>query len=387
MKRFSKFNGVLCAVLFGCSMAAHAAEEGGYDLTGVNFDGPYDEAIVNGGIHILAQQCDDGGWGWPHNDCNAPVSPYNTISPIVDGVLAAYDKTDLSVFMNSAVNAADFNITSTYGGSGAGAGSPRLASQTALNLWNMTQRTGDSVYADWVQAGWYDALNAGTYGGDADWDTADYIAAVRPSGVWTNTRPWEFASQALAAERYCEHGIADQFEQAILDGLASLDNTFVDGDFKYTDIIGVVGGIQGLANVNRLTFPEIFAPNHMGVNGVTTLEGLADYLVSLQNSNGSFYRHSNPDTPYAGFESTQTTAYAVLALIKAQERLPNKDYHSAIESAKVWLAALQEADGGFPSHSNTTSYTTEVEAEAIHALAAEGVYDRIFQGQMECYVN
>src|SRR5690554_2330417 len=154
MKRCSKFNGVLFCLLFSYSMVLSAAEDD-YSINGMTFDGPYDEAIVNGGIHILAQQCDDGGWGWPHNDCSAPVSPYNTISPIIDGVLAAYDKTELSVFMNSAVNTADFNLGSIYD-SGAGAGSARLASQTALNLWNMTQRTGDSVYADWVQAGWYD---------------------------------------------------------------------------------------------------------------------------------------------------------------------------------------------------------------------------------------
>lgn len=126
MKRFSKLNGVLCAVLFGCSMALYATEKDGYDLTGLSFDGPYDEAIVNGGIHILAQQCDDGGWGWPHNNCTS--SAFNITAPIIDGVLAAYDVSKLSVFMSSAIEAADFNLNSTYTGTGAGAGSPKLGS-------------------------------------------------------------------------------------------------------------------------------------------------------------------------------------------------------------------------------------------------------------------
>lgn len=382
MKRFSKLNGVLCAVLFGCSMALYATEKDGYDLTGLSFDGPYDEAIVNGGIHILAQQCDDGGWGWPHNNCTS--SAFNITAPIIDGVLAAYDVSKLSVFMSSAIEAADFNLNSTYTGTGAGAGSPKLGSQTALNLWYMTQRTGDTTYTDWVKNGFYEALLAGTYGGNADMNAQDYIDAVRTSPPWQNLKPWELANQVLAAERYCYQGIAGQFEQGILDALANLDNT--DPGTQYTDILGVVGGVQGLANVNRLTFPEIVAPNQLGVNGSTTLEELADYLVSLQNPNGSFNWHSNLAAPTASDEDLQTTAYAVMALIKAQERLPAKNYLPAIESAKVWIAALQENDGGFPSYPGG-SYNVEVEAEAVHALGKEGVYDRIFKGQMECYVN
>jgi len=363
-------------------MALYATEKDGYDLTGLSFDGPYDEAILNGGIHVVAQQCDDGGWGWPHNVCSS--SAYNITAPIIDGVLAAYDASNLSVFMSSAVAAADFNLNSTYGGSGAGAGSPKLGSQTALNLWYMTQRTGDNTYTDWVKNGFYEALTDGTYGGSGDWDTATFIANTRSSPSVSNLKAWEFAYQTLAAERYCYQGIADQFEQGILDALASLDNS--DPSLKYYDILGLVGGVQGLANVNRLTFPEIIAPNQLGVNGITTLEELADYLVSLQNGNGSFNWHSNLASPTAGDEDLQTTAYAVLALIKAQERLPNKDYLPAIESAKIWMAALQENDGGFPSSPGGT-HNVEVEAEAIHALGKEGVYDRIFQGQMECYVN
>jgi len=373
---------LLCLILV-FSVTLYAADEDDYGLNGMTFDGPYDQAIVNGGIHILAQQCDDGGWGWPHNDCSATFA--NITSPIVDGVLAAYDATNLSVFINSAVAAADFNLTSVYTGSGAGAGTPRLASQTALNLWYMSARTGDSAYTDWVKNGFYEPLLAGSYGANADMSTADYIAVVRSGPPWSNLKAWEFSSQALAAERYCYEGIADQFEQGILDALTHLDNSDPAGE--YHDIIGVVGAVLGLARVNRLTFPEIVAPKHLGVNGETSLAGLADHLATLQNPNGSFNWHSGLASPSTSDESTQTTAYAVLALIKAQERLPERNYLPAIESAKVWLASMQEVDGGFPSYSGSTSYNTEIEAEAVHALGAEGIYDRIFQGQMECYVN
>lgn len=384
MNKYIRVKGLLLCAGIVLSLMAHASDEqSDFGLRGLTYDGPYDEAIVNGGIHILAQQCDDGGWGWPHNVCGSTA--YNITSPIIDGVLAAYNASELSVFLDSAVEAADFNLGATYGGSGAGAGSPMLASQTALNLWNMTAKTGDNTYTDWVINGFYEPLLAGTYGANADYDVAGYIAAVRSSGTWTNLKAWEFANQVLAAERYCYQGISDQFEQAILDALASLDNT--DPGAVYSDILGVVGAVQGLANVNRLTFPEIAAPKHLGVNGETTLEGLADYLASLQNANGSFYWHSNLTAPDSSDEDVQTTAYAVLALVKAQERLSNKNYLPAIEAAKVWLASLQEADGSFPSSTGGNYYNTEIIAEAVHALSAEGVYDRIFKGQMECYVN
>src|SRR5690606_23700696 len=105
--------------------------------------------------------------------------------------------------------------------------------------------------------------------------------------------------------------------------------------------------------------------------------------------NGSFYWATGDalPTPATDDEDTQTTAYAVLALIKAQERLPNSNYLAAIEMGKQWLLTMQEADGGFMSYPGDTAYNAEVEAEAIQALGAEGVYDRIFQSQLECYVN
>ncbi|MCX7545571.1 prenyltransferase/squalene oxidase repeat-containing protein [Marinicella gelatinilytica] len=368
----SKFQGNKVLVGFMTIFAFCAmAEQENYELNGFSYEGPYDEAIINGAIHIMAQQCSDGGWASPHNACQSSASIYSITSPINDAVMITYENTELSVFKHSAVAAGDFNLGSTYTSNG----STAVATQTPLNLWRLTALTGDSVYRDWVKNGFYEALLAGTYGSSGNFDTADYIADAR-ANIYKNIFTKEFSSQVLAAERYCYPGIADQFKQAILDELALLDDTAI------YDIAGLAGGVLGLARVNQLVFPEIVAANQLGVNGESTLEGLAEYLVSLQQSNGSFHYTSQP----GGFEHTQTTAIAILALISAQERLPHKNYLPAIGAAKDWLAGFQDEDGGFRSYPGGP-YGTVTEAEAVYALAAEGVYDRIFQGQMECYVN
>lgn len=365
------------------AFGAMAEKDKDNGLNGLTFDGPYDEAIVNGAIHLVALQCDQGGWIWSHGSCSpGDTPPYNIISPIVDGLMAAYEVIDLSVFMNAMVKAGDYNLESEYG-----AGNARLYSQTALNLWHLSTLTGDNVYTDWVKASFYEKLLTGTYGAAENLDTDAFIDNIRTSPSVSNLKAWEISSQVLAAERYCYQGIADKFEQGTLDALAALDNT---DPAKGYDMIGLAGGVFALARVNRLSFPEILAPNHTSVNGETTLVGLADELVALQNSNGSFYWLSGDAlgiAPTIDNQDTQTTAYAVLALIKAQERLPNSNYLAAIEMGKQWLLTMQEADGGFMSYPGDTAYNAEVEAEAIQALGAEGVYDRIFQGQMECYVN
>jgi len=186
------------------------------------------------------------------------------------------------------------------------------------------------------------------------------------------------APHLLAAERYCHKDISQEFEQALL---GSLDLIEFD---TAIDVIALASGVQGLADINRLEFPAISNNSNTDLTGMTTLKELADYLLSLQNTDGSFNWKSTATTTNG--KDTQTTAFAIKALIKAEERLQNQDYIEAIESAKDWIVTVQIPGGGIPYYPGGSEYS-EVEAEAIQALATEGVYDRIFQGQMECYVN
>ena len=116
------------------------------------------------------------------------------------------------------------------------------------------------------------------------------------------------------------------------------------------------------------------------------MEELADYLMSLQNPDGSFYWHSNLAAPSDADKDTQTTAYAVLALIAAAERLDETDYVDAIALGKGYLLSVQDQFGGFASYPGDTEHNTEVEGEALSAIGTEGVYDRIFITSYECYL-
>src|SRR5690606_1223768 len=107
-----------------------------------------------------------------------------------------------------------------------------------------------------------------------------------------------------------------EFEQALLDSLNA-----IDFESNY-DVIALAAGVQGLADINRLNFPPIVNATNSDINDIDTLKGLADYLLSLQNPDGSFNYQS---TVVTDGEFTQTTAFAIKALIKAEERLQNED--------------------------------------------------------------
>lgn len=338
-----------------------------------------EDAIVAGAINISAQQCPDGGFGWPYNDCSNTY--HNITAPIIDGVRQAYLRTGNSGFLGVVKNAGDFELTNQYGN-----GEARFGAFTSYFLWNLSKDTGDSTYQGFVETEFFAELEAGTYG-ENDLDTQGWITAVETSrtGTWVNLRPWEFSSLILITQRHCRDIQSGEFEQALWRGLGTLDNT--DPDNVYSDVIGVAGGLLGLARINRTSFPAINAPLHAGVNGIGTLEELADYLMSLQNPDGSFYWHSNLIAPSEGDKDTQSTAYAVMALIKAAERLDETDYLGAIALGQSFLLSMQDEFGGFVSYPGGTDRNTEIEGEALTAIGMVGVYDRVFQSSLECYIN
>ncbi len=313
-----------------------------------------------GADHVVAQQCADGGFGWPHDDCS--VTYHNITAPILMGVLNAHRYTMDPAHLAAAVAGGDFEVAYEWSN-----GEPRFGTQTPHFLQVLSARSGDPSYAAHAAQYFFDTLQAGTYG-PSDWDTAGYIAAVfaNRSGAGVNLRPWEFCTLVAAAEAGGNPGQADAFAQAALDGLASLDNS--DPDTVYSDIIGLAGGIMALSQAGRTTFPAISAPLHSGVNGIDSLAGLVGLLLAYQNDDGSWYWHSNLAAPDVGDEDLQTTAYAVLALVAAEPLVPGSQA-PAILSARDWLASLQLPSGGFPAYPGGDE-NTEVEGEVLWALGA-----------------
>ncbi len=318
--------------------------------------------LQSGADHIVGQQCPNGGFGWPHNDCSATYN--NVTGPICLGLLDAYARTADVDHQNAAANGGNYDLTSQYGN-----GEARFGAFMAHFLWRLSAATGNPAYALHAETEFFDELDASTYG-PSDLNTAGWIGLVQAAraGTWVNLLPWEFHNIIPTAAAIGNAGQAAAFEQAVLDGLNTLNST--DPANIYSDLIGWAGGVRGLAFANRTSFPAINSPNHAGINGISTLEGLTNALVAEQNTNGSWYWHSNLASPTATDEDTQTTAYAVLALMQAKP-LVSTDHSAAINKGRAWLLSMQLPSGGFLGYPSGDE-NTEVEGEALSALAPAG---------------
>jgi len=315
--------------------------------------------LQDGADHIVSQQCGNGGFGWPHADCGATYN--NITAPICLGVLDAYAFTADGSHLASTVAGGDYDLTSQYGN-----GESRFGTGAPYFLWRLTQATSDAQYSNFAATDFFDELTAATYG-PSDLDTAGWIASVQAgrAGTWINLLPWEFQTLPLTATAIGNAGQDALFVQAILDGLNTLDNT---SPFTvYSDLIGLAGGVRGLALSGTTSFAAINSPNHAPINGITTLEDLANTLVGFQNGNGSWYWHSDLGAPGASDEDTQTTAYAVMALLAA-DPLVATNYTTEIQAARTWINGMQLISGGFLSYPGGDE-NTEVEGEALSAVA------------------
>lgn len=365
---------LLCGLIVSFSLTVHSGEprpiaqpygdgfevgEGSHSVERQRAAIPVDH-LVMGADHILDQQCHNGGFGWPHADCSATF--HNITGPILLGSLGTFYHTRNDSFLVGPVNGGAFDLSYRYDN-----GESRFGSFTPMYLYILSRASRNTTFSSHVAFGFFDELVAGTYGPD-DLDTSGWIAALQThrSGAWINLRPWEFHALIDVAEVLGQPGQDALFEQAVLDGLDTLDNS--DPDSVYSDIIGLAGAVRGLAAARRYSFPAIAAPLHPGIDGIDNLEDLTAYLASVQNPNGSWYWHSDLAAPAAGDEDVQTTAYALLALLEA-DVMTAASYQPAAGMARDWLLSLQLPDGGFPQYPGGDE-NTEVEGEAVTAMAA-----------------
>jgi len=317
--------------------------------------------------YIVSIQCSVGGWCWPSGTGCCPNPPSNTQGPILLGLLSAYAHTGDPSHLAAAELAGTWDMASQYTN-----GEYRSSAASPWALHSLSVATGDSTYSDWTATEFFDELTAGTYG-PSDIDTYGWIGAVQAgrSGAYINLRPWEFsdiAPTAAAVGNANSTSPADGVSQgqafinAILDGLNTLDST----TSTYWDYIGLAGGVYGLAATGTTTFPVINAPNSAMVDGIDNLCDLANALANEQNSDGSWDWHSNITTPDPTDADTQNTAYAVMALVAAQDAGCGP-YDAVIAKARDWLRSMQNADGSFQPYPGG-DVNTEVDAEAADAL-------------------
>lgn len=316
----------------------------------------------DGADHIVSQQCPSGGFTWEHiPPATCATTYYNITAPIMLGVLDVYPFTLDPAHLAAAVSAGAYEQTSIYGN-----GESRLGSFAPYFLMRLSAASGDPQYSNYAATEFFDELSAGTYG-PSDWNTAGWIGAVQAgrTGSTINLRPWEFSTLISTATAIGNAGQDAELLQGLLDGLNTLDGT--DAFSVYYDLLGLAGGVRGLAMSGTTSFPAINSPNFPAINGITTLGALADVLAGYQNPNGSWYWASSLVGPGASDEDTQTSAYAVLAL-KAADPLVASDYSTAIADGRNWINSMQLVDGGFLSYPGGGE-NTEVEGEALSAVA------------------
>lgn len=310
------------------------------------------DAIQSGADHILTIQNTDGSFTWPHGPSTAGPGHTNITGPIGMGLVSAYGETGDSTHLTGATNAADFLLTKT---------SDWVGTYNPYFLLKTYDATGNTAYKNKATE-FFNELSAGTYTRQSvNYDTAGYISlvqAARGGTVWNNLLPWEFATLAYAAQREGSAAQATAFTTALTDGIEALNSS--DPNSYYNDILGLSGGVFGLG----ITGTE-FDPMAGSFASAGSTSDLADILAGLQNANGSWYWHSNLTAPGNTDEDSQTTAYALLALMSVNT---SGQYNSEIVAGRNYLLGTQLGTGGFPSYPGG-SENIEVEGEVVWALS------------------
>lgn len=327
------------------------------------------DAANDGAGYLIAVQkagtgdpTQDGGWGWTNGDTSAS----NIAGATGLSLVRMYNATGTARYLDAAKAAGDFISNTTYDN-----GEVRYATADPYYDWQLSLAAGDNTWSNNAKTEFFDTLHNGTYG-PSDYTTAGWIGAVQTgrSGGYVNLRPWEFSTIAVTAANIGNTGQETLFVDAILDGLDTLDSS------QWWDILGATGGLRGLALDGITSFDPITSPAHAGINGISSVAGLADYIAGLQNADGSWYWSSDINSPGESDKDTQTSAYAILALEAAGDVLGTLDYADEIAAGRAWLVTMQDSITkgfwGYPGEWESTPYiNNEVSGEAVAALVPE----------------
>jgi hypothetical protein len=311
-------------------------------LAGTASAGPFQA----GGDRLTALQQNDGGWDWPLDDGDLTnASPLNTVGPIAMGLAQAYGVTGDATHLATLENAGTLLLSKTN----------YFSPSDGYLAATLDGIFGGTTYTDHVLDKFYGTLATGTYdrkGLGTLYDTAGYVDSIRTSrsGDYANLAAWDIGMGLVGA------AMAGADTSAWIAGLkAEIDE--LDGD-GYFDVIGLAGAVYGLAFVG-----EDFDPTAGEHAAAGDLVDLGAILASYQIDGGGFAWNSNYVIPDDANETTQETAYAILALAK----LDRDGYWPQIAGAGAWLASTQLATGGWENYLGDGE-NNEVTGEALWAL-------------------
>ena len=300
---------------------------------------------------LRSEQLASGGFDWTPGGTSATP---NTQGTTAQGLLSAYQHNGLAVDLTAAIATGDY-LVPTYPRTFTDS-DPKIVTHDTYYLELLSQVTGTSTYADFLQTYFWDKLTAGTYGESNDQDAADYGAAViagRASII--ELSPWDLAGPAIGAHYAGETAIRNTLMAAVLSGLNQTTST--DNDFE---VIGLAGAIWASA-VTGIDLD----PTAGRYSAASSTADLITTLLTYQTSDGGFPEGTGTSSwP----KNVQTTAFAALALFEYDATT----YAAEIGKAIAFIRSLQQTNGQilvYPSASTTESGGIECHAEALRALA------------------
>ena len=299
-------------------------------------------AIVKAADNLLATQNNDGGWEWENPDSNPSTgvpSPHNTRGVTAQGLLDAYKLTRDPDYLAACVK--------TYDGMVVLSGDPdpakhRIRGPDIPFLVELSEITGNSTHADFAKARYEAALTE--FGGGTATGFAQYIRDIRIAQGYPAVISWDinlYIQGALALGGY--YPGQGYNTQAIDMAEVIYDSLYVDPvDFDFADNtqneywIAYTGAIEAFITT--------------GTHG-TEAADLTTTLLSSQQLDGRFIGVGDGS-------DAQTTAYAVIALLKAGETDAAMDGAGYLIDAQL-LTGGYEYDG---------IGNTEITSEAAQAL-------------------
>lgn len=292
--------------------------------------------IDRGAFRLLATQNEDGGWGWLETDTNPATgtSAYNTIGVTAQGMLDCYKELDLPRYLEACIDAYGLMLVNSADPL---ASVHRIKGPDIPFLVELSEVTNNPEYAEFAKARYEAAIT--DFGGGTATGFAEFVRDGRKGQGYPELISWDINLYIQGALALGETDDAALMAEVIYDSLyVEVVDFNLSNQSQNCYWLAVTGALEAFVTTGTHS---------------TEAEGLVTALLDSQQPDGHFVGVA-PDG-----DDLQTTAYAVLALIKVGE-------DRAVVSAVNYLIGEQELNGGWKDSGGIEC--TEVGSEIIQAI-------------------
>ena len=287
---------------------------------------------------LMSNQFSNGSFPWT----TGGKVYYNVQGPPGRGLLKAYEITNDEAYLNSAILLGDWMINTMYAPNTGlnlySDGDPRFATYDPLFLEELSQVTGNTSYADFVQTWFWDKLASGTYGESNDMNASEfghYIVDARNGQGIVALSPWDIAGAAVGAYVAGETAIANDLMDSILYGL----NQTTTSDVWY-DSTGLAGAVWASAITGFDLDPDTGA--FASCDSTADLAALLADMRTDDAPKGWLWSSAADPSDYSNGD-TQATAFAIMAL----DAFDRTTYDGYVTEGVAFLRNLQQTSGEY----------------------------------------